>query len=415
MEKIQSVRGTIDLFPKEMRTQSWVINTAREVAILFGFEEVSLPILEKTEVFSRPLGQSSDVVSKETYTFEDRGGDSLTLRPEGTAGIMRAIIQSGKCNEIPLKLFYSGPMFRYERPQKGRLRQFNQIGVELLGISEPIADVEVILCGVKYLKKLGVLDKCVLNINTLGDTESRLIYRESLVKYFNKNISSLSPISKERLNSNPLRILDSKEDLDQEIIKKAPLFSSYLNDISKRHFEAVLEYLKLLDVKYKHNEKLVRGLDYYCHTTFEFITTELGSQGTVLGGGRYDGLSKTLNGPSLPGVGFAAGVERLSMLSVKNLKRSEIIGIIPIEENYTLDAYKIMNNLRDREIASEIYTSGNIGKSIKKVLKREGNYIVLVGGDEFKKGFVVLRNLINSNQFNVATENLVDEISKIVK
>tara|TARA_B100000131_G_scaffold278859_1_gene283657 strand:+ start:982 stop:2232 length:1251 start_codon:yes stop_codon:yes gene_type:complete len=415
VKKIQSIRGMVDLFHQEMRDHLWVIQQARTIAKLYGFDEVSTPILEKTEVFSRPLGQTSDVVSKETYTFNDRGDDSLTLRPEGTAGIMRSVISNGKFNELPLKLFYSGPMFRYERPQKGRLRQFNQIGIELIGISEPFSDAEVIMCGVNYLKSLNVLDKCLLNINTLGDKESRDKYRSSLIEYFTINNSKLSNISQERLKINPLRILDSKEAQDQEIISKAPSFSNHLNSDSKKHFDKVLNYLEVHNVKYVYNEKLVRGLDYYCHTTFEFITDQLGSQGTVLGGGRYDGLSETLNGPYLPGVGFAAGVERLVLLSENNNKIVSSIGVIPIEEKNLNASFEIIENLRSKNISSELFNYGNISKQIKKSISRNIRHIIIIGDQELKTKQVILRDLSEGTQKLIFIENLVDEIMTLDK
>ena len=283
MSKIQSVRGTKDIYSSVMRSYNHIINEARLVSELFGYEEASFPIFEKAEVFSRPLGVASDVVSKETYTFEDRGGEKITLRPEGTAGVIRSIISEGKINDLPLRLFYSGPMFRYERPQKGRLRQFFQIGIESIGNHGPLEDAEVISCGASLLKRLGFQRDCVLNINSLGDAESRALYRKSLVDYFSKNLEKLSKLSQSRLSLNPLRILDSKEPQDQEVIFKAPLFSSYLNNLSIDHFEKVKSFLNSSGIEYSHNEKLVRGLDYYSHTTFEFITTRLGSQGTILG------------------------------------------------------------------------------------------------------------------------------------
>ena len=413
MKKIQSVRGTVDLFSEETRKQNLIIKTASKIASLYGFEEVSMPILEMTEVFSRPLGQSSDVVSKETYTFNDRGGESLTLRPEGTAGIMRAVISNGKAHEIPLKYFYSGPMFRYERPQMGRLRQFNQIGIEFIGNSEPLADAEVIICGVKFLKSLNLLDKCNLNINTLGDIESRSAYRNSIVEYFSKYYSSLSEFSKKRLSLNPLRILDSKEKEDKEIILEAPLFSSYLNYQSKEHFEKVLDYLNMLKITYFHDEKLVRGLDYYCHTTFEFITKNLGSQGTVLGGGRYDGLSETLNGPKLAGVGFAAGVERLALLYNEKVNKVSMIGIIPMEDDNIMDAYVVMNNLRGNNFSTEMFFTGNLNKKIKKSVKRGIKHVIFVGSKEYINDEVLIKNLENGKQWKVSLKNLIPELKNL--
>lgn len=406
MNKIQSVRGTKDIFPPEMQKYSNIINKAKYVSELYGFEEASFPIIEKSDVFTRPLGESSDVVSKETYTFADRGDESITLRPEGTAGIMRSVLSQGKLNELPIKLFYSGPMFRYERPQKGRLRQFIQIGVENIGSSDAIQDVEVIKCGVSFLNKLGILKSCKLNINSLGDTKSRKLYRDNLVKYFLDNETKLSKVSKGRLNLNPLRILDSKEPQDQDIVRKAPLLSSYLNNISVDHFERVLKYLKKLNIKFIHNEKLVRGLDYYCHTTFEFITKDLGSQGTVLGGGRYNGLSEMLGGPDIPAVGFAAGVDRLVMMNKLDETLTETVCLIPIgKENFDY-CYMILNQLRDKEIKSEIYPGGNVKKYLKKINKKGKKLVILIGNNEIQNKTVIFKNLSTGEQKEITNDEL---------
>tara|TARA_B100001996_G_scaffold326925_1_gene273572 strand:- start:152 stop:1339 length:1188 start_codon:yes stop_codon:yes gene_type:complete len=387
-----------------------VIDKARSVSKLFGFDEASFPLIEKSQVFTRPLGESSDVVSKETYSFDDRGGDSITLRPEGTAGIIRAVLSEGKLNDLPLKYFYSGPMFRYERPQKGRLRQFTQIGIESIGNPNAIEDVEVILCGIKILKRLGINKNCILNINTLGDTVSRNEYRENLVKYFLKHESKLSKLSKNRLALNPLRILDSKENEDQDIIMNAPLFSSFLNNSSIDHFEKVLNYLKKSKVEFVHNEKLVRGLDYYCHTTFEFITEDLGSQGTVLGGGRYDGLSEMLGGPHIPAVGFAAGVDRLVMMSKLNDVSPMAVSILPIQRENFDYCYSLLNTLRDKDIKAEIYPGGNVSKYLKKINKKNQKIVILVGDKEIQNKNVILKNLSTGDQFEVPNEELIKKI-----
>ena len=413
MNKIQSVRGTKDIFPPEMQNYSNIINKAKYVSELYGFEEASFPIIEKSDVFTRPLGESSDVVSKETYTFADRGDESITLRPEGTAGIMRSVLSQGKLNELPIKLFYSGPMFRYERPQKGRLRQFIQIGVENIGSSDAIQDVEVIKCGVSFLNKLGILKSCKLNINSLGDTKSRKLYRDNLVKYFLDNETKLSKVSKGRLNLNPLRILDSKEPQDQDIVRKAPLLSSYLNNISVDHFERVLKYLKKLNIKFIHNEKLVRGLDYYCHTTFEFITKDLGSQGTVLGGGRYNGLSEMLGGPDIPAVGFAAGVDRLVMMNKSDETLTETVCLIPIgKENFDY-CYMILNQLRDKEIKSEIYPGGNVKKYLKKINKKGKKLVILIGNNEIQNKTVIFKNLSTGEQKEITNDELFIKLNFI--
>ena len=410
MSKIQSVRGTKDIYSSTMRNYNYIINEARFVSELFGYEEASFPIFERAEVFSRPLGVSSDVVSKETYTFEDRGGENITLRPEGTAGVMRSILSEGKINDLPLKLFYSGPMFRYERPQKGRLRQFVQIGIESIGNQGPLEDAEVIACGASLLQRLGFQQDCVLNINSLGDEESRNLYRKSLVDYFSKNLDKLSQLSQSRLSMNPLRILDSKEPQDQEVIYKAPLFSSYLNNPSIDHFEKVKSFLNTYGIEYSHNEKLVRGLDYYSHTTFEFITTKLGSQGTVLGGGRYDGLSEMLGGPSIPAVGFAAGVDRLVMLSSNLDETSGIISILPVEEKNFAYCYNLLKIFRENDIKCEIFKGGNLSKNLKKINKKNRKLIIIVGDDEIQKKQVILKDLSTGEQQKIYKTNLLEKI-----
>ena len=411
MSKIQSVRGTKDIYSSVMRNYNHIINEARLVSELFGYEEASFPIFEKAEVFSRPLGVASDVVSKETYTFEDRGGEKITLRPEGTAGVIRSIISEGKINDLPLRLFYSGPMFRYERPQKGRLRQFFQIGIESIGNHGPLEDAEVISCGASLLKRLGFQRDCVLNINSLGDAESRALYRKSLVDYFSKNLEKLSKISQSRLSLNPLRILDSKEPQDQEVIFKAPLFSSYLNNLSIDHFEKVKSFLNSSGIEYSHNEKLVRGLDYYSHTTFEFITTRLGSQGTVLGGGRYDGLSEMLGGPSIPAVGFAAGVDRLVMLSANLEESSTILSILPVEEENFEYCYNLLNIFRENDIKCEIFEGGNLSKNLKKISKKNRKLIIIVGDEEIQNKQVILKDLSTGEQIKIQETDILEKIN----
>ncbi len=272
MSSLQPVRGTHDLLPTEHRRHRRVVDVAREVAGRYGFEEVATPIFEFSDVFRRTLGDTSDIVTKEMYTFADRGGDEVTLRPEATAGIARALISGGLAQQLPLKFFTHGPMFRYERPQKGRLRQFHQIDIEVLGVPEAIADVEIIAVGAHILEELGVLDKTTLELNTLGDADSRRAYRDVLVAYFQDHHSSLSDDSRDRLERNPLRILDSKDEGDRTILVDAPLFPDYLTPSATDFFAEVRDGLDALDITYALNPRLVRGLDYYCHTAFEFTT-----------------------------------------------------------------------------------------------------------------------------------------------
>ena len=314
MRKIQPVRGTHDLAADEMRRHRHVIEHARTLAARYGFAEVATPIFEFSDVFRRTLGDTSDIVTKEMYTFTDRGGSELTLRPENTAGVARAVIGGNFGDRRPFKCFYAGPMFRYERPQKGRLRQFHQIGVELIGAAEPLADIEVIALGAHLLEALGVLDRVTLEINTLADETSRRAYRSALVAHLEANEDALSEESKQRLRRNPLRVLDSKDEGDRAVLADAPAIDAHLSPEAAAFFDTVCDGLSRIGVAFTRNARLVRGLDYYCHTAFEFTTEALGAQGAVLAGGRYDGLVETMGGPPTPGVGWAGGIERLAAL-----------------------------------------------------------------------------------------------------
>src|ERR1700722_8431556 len=332
MPGLQPVRGTQDLLPDAARRHRRVSETARATALLYGFDEIVTPIFEFTEVFARPIGEHTDIVSKEMYSLEDRGGERLSLRPENTAGVVRAVLSNGLTQSTPLKFFYSGPMFRYERPQKGRYRQFHQIGVELIGVAQPQADIEVIALGRRILDALGIGERVVLELNTLGDVASRAAYREALVSYFSARASELSEDSRRRLERNPLRIFDSKEETDQRVARDAPAFADYQNAESRRFFDRVRAGLDRLGIIYRLNPRLVRGLDYYTHTAFEFVTADLGAQGTVMGGGRYDGLVEMMGGPALPGVGWAAGIERLTMLIAEPPPPPRPLAVVPIGE-----------------------------------------------------------------------------------
>src|SRR5438876_11668399 len=333
MPDLQPARGTQDLLPEVMRRHRRVSDTARELAALYGFAEIATPVFEFTEVFARPIGEHTDIVAKEMYTFNDRGGEEVTLRPENTAGVVRAVLSNGLTQSTPLKFFYSGPMFRYERPQKGRFRQFHQIGVELIGVAQPQADIEVIALGWRILKELGIGDRVELQFNTLGDPESRARYRAVLVDFYSNRQSELSEDSQRRLEANPLRILDSKDPCDIRINVSAPSYENYLTDASRDFFTQVRGGIGRLGIStMRHNPRLVRGLDYYTHTVFEFVTTDLGAQGTVLAGGRYDGLVELMGGPAMPGVGWAAGIERLALLIAEPAAAARPIALVPIGE-----------------------------------------------------------------------------------
>ncbi len=404
MSNLQPVRGTHDLLPEDARRHRHVERTAFGVAQLYGFGEIMTPVFEFTEVFARTLGETSDVVSKEMYSFTDRGGESITLRPENTAGVARALISGGLSQSLPLKFFYRGPMFRYERPQKGRQRQFHQIGVELLGVEGPQADIEVIALGWHILQKLGLAEHVTVELNSLGDTESRHAYRTALVSYLAGFKDKLSQDSLDRLERNPLRVLDSKDEGDKAIVAGAPLLIDYLNDASRTFFQTVQGGLAKLDVPVKHNPKLVRGLDYYSHTAFEFITSALGAQGTVMAGGRYDGLVSQMGGPATPGIGWAAGVERLAMLlgEIDALRRP--IAVIPMGEGDM--ALLVAHQLRHAGFAVELGYSGNVKKRLARANKANARAAVILGEDELARQAATVRDLDSGEQEEVPLSEL---------
>ena len=404
--KLQPVRGTQDSLPLECNLLRYVEETAFKIACRYGFGEIATPIFEYTEVFSRTLGNSSDIVTKEMYTFEDRGGDSLTLRPEGTAGVARAIISNGMAQDLPTKLFYRGPMFRYERPQKGRRRQFQQVGIEIIGASEPQADIETISLGYHLLKELGLDKKTTLEINTLGDPSSRAAYRGRLVDYLSSYQTSLSDDSLIRLTQNPLRILDSKNQKDQEIVSGAPLLKNSLNDQSRKFFDEILKGLDQLNIKYKLNEKLVRGLDYYTHTAFEFTSSTMGAQNTVLAGGRYDGLIKQMGGDEIPGVGWAAGVERLTLLLDQSPSLDRPISVIPVTNNLTSEALNLAYQLRKKGFNIDLSYTGNLKKRMKRANKVNSYVAILIGEDELSRNKSLIRNMDSGEQVEVCFDNL---------
>jgi histidyl-tRNA synthetase len=407
MAKLQSPRGTSDLLPQDMAGHRHVINTAKTISLSFGFEEMATPIFEFTEVFARPLGETSDVVSKETYSFTDRGGEALTLRPEGTAGVVRALISAGLTQTLPQKFFYAGPMFRYERPQKGRMRQFHQIGVELLGVPGAVGDAEVITMGHMILSRLGVADKCILNINTLGDTESRLAYRQALVEYLSAFRGQLSEDSQRRLDLNPLRILDSKDEGDIALLVDAPRLDHYLNADSKAHFDAVRRYLDAAEIPVIINPRLVRGLDYYGHTTFEFITDALGAQGTVMAGGRYDGLAAMLGGGDVSGVGWAAGIERLAMLADVPPQQAVNVMMIGMSDDHMARLFPLAVSLRQQGLRVETGYAPHLGKQMKRADRIEARHVVILGDDEAARGVAILRSMVDGAQTEVALVDLV--------
>lgn len=408
MSSLQPVRGTHDLLPDDARRHRHVEQTAFEVVKRYGYGEIVTPIFEFTEVFSRTLGETSDVVTKEMYTFT-MGDETLTLRPEGTAGVARAFISGGLSQNLPLKLFYRGAMFRHERPQKGRQRQFHQVGVEFLGVESPLADVEVVSMGWRMLAALGLGDKVQLELNTLGDAESRVAYRDALIAYLSPFKDKLSEDSRNRLERNPLRVLDSKDEGDKAIVANAPLIHDSLTPAARDFFEQVKAGLDALGIPYTVNPKLVRGLDYYCHTAFEFTTTALGSQGTVLAGGRYDGLIGQMGGPATPGIGWAAGVERLSMLVGDAAPAAERpVALIPMGD--AVAALALADRLRAAGIAVEMGFSGNMKKRMARANKANARFAVILGEDEAARGAATLRDLDSGAQEEVPLAALEERL-----
>jgi len=389
-----------------------VVEAAGRVAERYGYDEIATPIFEFSEVFKRTLGDTSDIVTKEMYTFTDRGGDELTLRPEGTAGVARAVISGGMMQQLPLKLWYHGPMFRYERPQKGRLRQFHQIGVELLGVAGPQGDIEVVAQGVAVLRELCVLARTALELNTLGDGESRLAYRNALVGYFAAHRDRLSEDSRTRLQRNPLRILDSKDDGDRRLVAEAPIYADYLNRESSEFFAAVRRGLDALAIAYRLNPRLVRGLDYYCHTAFEFTTEALGAQGTVMGGGRYDGLMAAMGGPPTPGVGWAAGIERLAMLLPAPPGAARPLAVIPVGATAETAALKLAERLRQDGFAVYLGYGGNTAKRMKRANRVGAAAALILGEDELSREAATLRDLDSGSQQEVPLSELTQRLAR---
>lgn len=412
MPALNPVRGTRDILPDENRRRRFVEHVAFDHASRYGFGEISTPVFEFTEVFARTLGDSSDIVTKEMYTFADRGGDSITLRPENTAGVARAFISNGLTQHVPLKLFYRGPMFRYERPQKGRYRQFHQVGVELIGVAEPLADAEVIALGADVLAALGLSDRVTLQLNSLGDGESRVAYRDVLVDYLRSHRQSLSEESLIRLERNPLRVLDSKDDGDRKVVAGAPQITDSLNSASRAFFDTLTGFLERAEVAYRVNPRLVRGLDYYCHTAFEFTTDALGAQGAVLAGGRYDGLVKQMGGPPTAGTGWAAGVERLMMLVDDVGRAARPLAVVPQSDDQVSDAWSIAQRLRCAGFVVDLGYSGNLGKRMKRANKSDARACIILGEDEIARGVVTTRDMDTGEQQEVMLKDIEDHLGR---
>lgn len=414
MELIKALRGTRDILPDEIRYWQWVESVAREILLQANYQEIRTPIFEQTALFERGIGEATDVVGKEMYTFVDRGERSITLRPEGTAGVVRSFIENKlHATGGVQRLWYTGPMFRYERPQAGRQRQFHQIGVEVLGSRDARADVEVIAIATHLLQKLG-LKNLNLNLNSVGNSTDRQAYRQALVDYLTQYQDELDPDSQDRLSRNPLRILDSKDQRTQEIVQDAPSILEYLGEDSRAHFEQVKQLLTALEIPYSLNPRLVRGLDYYTHTAFEIISDDLGAQATVCGGGRYDGLVQELGGPETPAVGWAIGLERLVILlqQLNSLPGSSLDFYMVSRGNLAeSQALILTQKLRQNGFSVELDLSGSaFGKQFKRA-DRSGAVACLVLGDaEAQQQTLKLKWLKTGEEITINQSDLFDKI-----
>lgn len=398
IETPRRVRGTQDIFGDEQRRFARVVEAFEKIRRLYCFQQVQVPVFEATNVFARSMGETSDVVSKEMYTFPDRGDELLTLRPEFTAGICRAYITEGWQQYAPLKLATHGPVFRYERPQKGRYRQFHQIDAEIIGAAEPQADVELLTFADQLLHELGIADGVTLQLNTLGDAETRDAWRTALVAHFEKHRGDLSEDSLTRLDKNPMRILDSKDPRDRPIADAAPDIDAYLTSEAGAFFEAVTKGLDAAGVAWTRNARLVRGLDYYRHTAFEFVTDRLGAQGTVLAGGRYDGLIGNLGGPETPGVGWAAGIERLGMMLEAPAEDKVEAVVIPMGEAAGMKGQEVVAKLRRSGTSADMAFKGNMKRRLQKADAAGATYALILGDDELAEDRITVRDLTSGQQ-----------------
>jgi len=411
MTPVQPVKGTQSLFGEEADRLASVVAAFDRVRRLYGFKRVEVPTLEHSEVFSRAIGETTDVVSKEMYSFETKGEKSVTLRPEFTAGICRAYLTEGWQQYAPLKLATHGSAFRYEQPQKGRYREFHQLDAEIIGAAEPQADVEILALADQLLKELGI-EGAVLQLNTLGDPETRSRWRDALYEHFRGAASALSEESKARLERNPLRILDSKAHQDWPIVDSAPAIDEYLTNEAAEFFAQVTEGLRVAGVQWERAPRLVRGLDYYRHTAFEFVTDRLGAQGTVIAGGRYDGLIEALGGPHTPAVGWAAGIERLAMMLDAPQSEKPDVVIVPIGERAELEAQGIVARLRREGIAADMAYRGSMKKRLGRANDAGAAYALIIGDDELDRDEAQLKNLETGEQRAVSLDVLAEALRR---
>jgi len=413
MKLLKAVRGTRDIFGEDAAKYNYIVDTASEVFEAYGYSMIKTPIFEETNLFKRGIGEGTDVVSKEMYTFTDRGDRSITLRPEGTAAVVRSYLEHkiyGR--EDFTKYYYMGSMFRYERPQAGRQREFNQLGVEALGESSPVLDAEIIAMGYKLLEKLGITDLEV-NINSIGGNDSRSKYRETLINFLTPMKEELCEDCATRYENNPLRVLDCKNPKCKELITDAPKITDALNEEEKAHFEGVKKYLDIFGVKYVVNSKLVRGLDYYSSTVYEIVTNKLGSQGTVLGGGRYDGLLTQLGNKEIPAFGFAAGIERIMMLLEDYPSNTPKVHIAWLGEETAEYAFGVADRLRSAGIKANIeFVNKSMKASMKKADKLGVEYTIIIGSEEMENSKVILKNFGERTQETLSIDEAIAALTK---
>ena len=420
-KNIQAIRGMNDYLPADTAVWQRIEQILKQVLGNYGFSEIRLPIVEQTPLFKRAIGEVTDVVEKEMYTFEDRNGDSLTLRPEGTAGCVRAGIEHGLLYNQEQRLWYMGPMFRHERPQKGRYRQFHQCGVEVFGLNGPDIDAELIMMTARLWRELGIAEHVRLELNSIGSLDARANYRTALIAYLEQHVDVLDEDSKRRLHTNPLRVLDSKNPEVQAILGDAPRLSEYLDEESQQHFAGLCELLDAAGIEYTVNERLVRGLDYYNRTVFEWVTESLGSQGTVCGGGRYDGLVEQLGGKATPAVGFAMGLERLVLmmetLEQTDVRRSVDVYMVTAGEGTMMAGMKLAETLREQVPGLRImnhFGGGNFKKQFKRADKVGAAVALVLGEDEVAEQTVVLKDLIGGEQNTYAQSEVAVKLAEFI-
>jgi len=413
--EIKAIRGFNDILPDEIGKWQFVEETAREVFEGFGFSEIRIPILERTELFARGIGEATDIVEKEMYTFADKSGNSLTLRPEATASMARAYLEHQIYTFDPVAKFYCiGPMFRYERPQKGRYRQFYQIDAEVFGVDNPMVDAEIIVMLIHFLERVG-LEKLELQINSLGDRKCRPRYRQELISFLTKRSFQLCEDCQRRIQTNPLRIFDCKVKTCQEAIADAPKVIDFICDECHVHFDKVLEYVQLAGLNYILNPRMVRGLDYYTRTAFEVVSYQLGSQNAVTGGGRYDNLFQEIGGPDIPGIGFAIGMERLISLLPKNKEFVQYphLFIAALGDETAKKAYQLINQLHLEGIRAELdYEGRSLKSQMRRADKLKARYVLIMGEEELKKGRAVLRNMVDKSQEEIPLKDLLTTLKE---